>query len=423
LFYVSLLIYPLPDRFSVAHTVEISRSLIDPPTTLLSILAITGSVVFLIFRARKNPLISFSFLFFFLNHLVESSIIPLELVFEHRNYVPSMMFFLPFALWFNSLLNFRIHQWAIKPFASGLILFIVLFLGYSTYLRNLVWKNPGTLWGDALQKAPDQLRVHHNLGFYYQERGLKQEALSHYQQALRSPVINRKDEPVGTYYQLGKLYGEMREYEKAKSAYKHAISMKPDLAWALVDLASIYDQEGDRTKADEYLARALQVSPSDPSVNLNVGVYYLRARNPEVAIQHLGIALKEKKLQSKSLMYLGIASKQREQYEMSEHQFKESLVLNPKNITPQLHLAEIYIRTGKQKEAKAETKRITDILMTDRNLFLQVIDLIVKEGNRGDVCLSKELLLPLFSRSLEEGPNYEMREEIKKMIEKWMQVR
>jgi tetratricopeptide (TPR) repeat protein len=213
------------------------------------------------------------------------------------------------------------------------------------------------------------------------------------------------------------------EYEKAKSAYKQAISMKPDLSSALVNLASIYDQEGDRAMADDYLMKAAEAGPNDPFVNLNVSVYYLREWNPEAAIHHLAKALEDKRLGSKSLMYLGIASKQRGLYELSEHQFKDSLVLNPMNITLHLHLAEIYIRTGKEKEAEAEAKRITDLLLTDRNLFLQVIDLIVKQGNRGDVCLSKELLLPLFSRTLEDGSNDEMRAEMKKMVEELIGIR
>jgi Tfp pilus assembly protein PilF len=423
LFYVSLLIYPVPHRFSVAHTVETSSSLIDPISTLLSILAITGSVVFLILRARKNPLISFSFLFFLLNHLVESSVFPLELVFEHRNYVHSMMFFLPFALWFNALLNLRVGRLAVKYLVLGLTVSVLVFFGYSTHLRNLVWKNPGTLWTDALQKAPDQLRVHHNLAMYYHDSGFKTEALFHYLQALRSPVIHRKDEPVGAYYQLGKLYGEMGEYEKAKSAYKQAIFMKPDLAWALVGLASVYDQQGDRTTANEYLTKALKVGPGDPSVNLNVGLYYLRARNPEAAIRHLAIALKDKNLESKSLMYLGIASKERGQYAVSENQFKRSLVLNPKNITPHLHLAEIYIRTGRETEARMEVERIISLVVRDRNLLWEVVNLIVTEGDRGDVDLSEELLLPFIARALEDTPNGPMREEIKKIMEKRTEIR
>jgi Tfp pilus assembly protein PilF len=286
-----------------------------------------------------------------------------------------------------------------------------------------VWKNPGTLWTDALREAPDQLRVHHNLAMYYHDRGFKTEALFHYLQALRSPVIHRNDEPVGAYYQLGKLYGEMGDYQKAKSAYSQAVSMKPDLACALVDLASIYDKEGDRTTANEYLAEALKIGPDDPTVNLNVGLYYLRAWNPEAAIHHLTEALKEKKLGSKSLMYLGIASEQRGQYEVSENQFKNSLSLNPKNITPHLHLAEIYIRTGRKAEAGMEVERIITLLTRDRNLFVQVMDLIVKDGNRGDVFLSKDLLLPWFAQALEDESHHEMREEIKKIMEKRTEIR
>jgi Tfp pilus assembly protein PilF len=190
-----------------------------------------------------------------------------------------------------------------------------------------------------------------------------------------------------------------------------------------VGLASVYDQEGDRTTANEYLANALKVDPGDPSVNLNVGLYYLRARNPEAAIRHLAIALKDKNLESKSLMYLGIASKERGQYAVSENQFKRSLVLNPKNITPHLHLAEIYIRTGRETEARMEVERIISLVVRDRNLLGEVVNLIVTEGDRGDVDLSEELLLPFIARALEDTPNGPMREEIKKIMEKRTEIR
>jgi len=72
LFYISLLIYPVPWRFSVAHSVQISSSLLDPVTTLASILILLLGLIFLLFLAKKRPLVSFSFLFFFANHLIES---------------------------------------------------------------------------------------------------------------------------------------------------------------------------------------------------------------------------------------------------------------------------------------------------------------------------------------------------------------
>ena len=70
------------DDFTVSH------SLLDPPTTLPSLLLILGLLVLAWSWRRRNPLLSFGILWFFAGHLLESTILPLELVFEHRNYLP-----------------------------------------------------------------------------------------------------------------------------------------------------------------------------------------------------------------------------------------------------------------------------------------------------------------------------------------------
>ena len=76
LFYISLLLYPLGSRLTMDHDIQISRSLIDPWSTLPAILIIVFSIGYALWIARKKPLLSFCILFFFLNHLIEGSIIP-----------------------------------------------------------------------------------------------------------------------------------------------------------------------------------------------------------------------------------------------------------------------------------------------------------------------------------------------------------
>ncbi len=155
LFYISLLIYPVPWRFSVAHSVQISSSLFDPVTTLASILILLLGLIFLLFFAKKRPLVSFSFLFFFANHLIESTLLPLELVFEHRNYVPSMLFFLPVALAIFHPLWRGTNQVRERHYVvSASLVLVIIGIAYSTFLRNIDWKTPETLWMNALQKAP-----------------------------------------------------------------------------------------------------------------------------------------------------------------------------------------------------------------------------------------------------------------------------
>ena len=95
IFYVSLLLYPIPSRLTFLHDIEFSRSLLEPWTTLPAMLAVGLFCLAAVVMARRKPLLSTCILFFFLNHLIEGTIIPLELIFEHRNYIPSMLFFVP----------------------------------------------------------------------------------------------------------------------------------------------------------------------------------------------------------------------------------------------------------------------------------------------------------------------------------------
>jgi tetratricopeptide (TPR) repeat protein len=69
--------------------IALSKGLLTPPSTLPSLIFLT-SLIWLGLKLRKtNPVASFGILFFFSSHLMESTIIPLELMFEHRNYLGS----------------------------------------------------------------------------------------------------------------------------------------------------------------------------------------------------------------------------------------------------------------------------------------------------------------------------------------------
>jgi hypothetical protein len=88
--YITLLILPLPGRLNLEHEVPISRSLFSPFTTLLSLLVLLALVALGFYLARRRPLISFFIFWFFIQLAIESSFVPLELMFEHRLYLPSV---------------------------------------------------------------------------------------------------------------------------------------------------------------------------------------------------------------------------------------------------------------------------------------------------------------------------------------------
>lgn len=66
----------------------ISRGWLDPATTLPCWLLLLAALAVALWRRKKNPWLAFGVLWFFAGHLTESTVFPLELYFEHRNYVP-----------------------------------------------------------------------------------------------------------------------------------------------------------------------------------------------------------------------------------------------------------------------------------------------------------------------------------------------
>ncbi|MGO8987815.1 MAG: hypothetical protein ACLQGU_17925 [bacterium] len=113
LYYLTLLVFPLPSRLNLDYDFPISKTILDPPTTLISILIIAGLIGYSIWTAKKRPVLSFCILWYFGNLVIESSIFPLEMVYEHRLYLPSVG---PFVL-FSLLVVRGIEQWKYKlPF-------------------------------------------------------------------------------------------------------------------------------------------------------------------------------------------------------------------------------------------------------------------------------------------------------------------
>ena len=147
-FYMSLLLFPLPSRLNLIHQFQISNSLLDPVTTLISIMFIFGLIVLAFYIAHTQRIFSFCILWVFINLAIESSIIALELIFEHRLYLPMVGF--AFTV---SWLLYRFYSK--RPLLIiGISIAVIAALSIGTYARNGVYENPVIFWSDVLSKNP-----------------------------------------------------------------------------------------------------------------------------------------------------------------------------------------------------------------------------------------------------------------------------
>jgi len=154
---------PRPNALSLYHDdIAISRGLLDPPSTLFSIALLVAGFVTAIGVRRKQPLVAVGILWFLGAHLLTASVIPLEPVFEHRNYFASVGALLAAASAVASILGGR-SRIALVAVSGGAL---TLFAGV-TLVRALEWGNPVSLAIAESRKNPDSPRATYELGRTY----------------------------------------------------------------------------------------------------------------------------------------------------------------------------------------------------------------------------------------------------------------
>lgn len=88
-FYLGLIVLPRLEAFGLYHDdIALSTGLLMPWSTLPALLGLAG-LVWVVWRTRKRaPLLTFGIAWFLIGHSLESTVLPLEIAHEHRNYVP-----------------------------------------------------------------------------------------------------------------------------------------------------------------------------------------------------------------------------------------------------------------------------------------------------------------------------------------------
>lgn len=187
--YIYLILLPNISMLGLYHDdILISKSLFDPATTAISILALLAIVGTAYKWRLKHPVIAFGIGFFLIGHSLESTIFPLEIAYEHRNYLPSLGILFILAYYVLAVdaptISFRTRL----TFMSFLVL---VMLGVTT-LRAYEWKDPFQMRLLEVQRHPQSARAHAGIASVYDNMPGSSDAefadfyfkaVHHYQQA------------------------------------------------------------------------------------------------------------------------------------------------------------------------------------------------------------------------------------------------
>lgn len=221
-------------------------------------------------RFTLYPLIAFGILWFFITISVESSFIPImDVIFEHRVYLPSAGAFIALAAAvFGMARKIERSRMPVEIVFISLAVIIVT-LSAVTYARNSVWKDGATLWEDVIKKAPGNARAHNNLGFIYYGKGMLDRAMEQFTTALRL-----RPEYPDARVNLGIAYNAKGMSDQAIEQYMRVLSVNPNDADAHNNLGIAYVSKGMIDQGLTHYQIALKINPDYPEAYNNIGVVY-----------------------------------------------------------------------------------------------------------------------------------------------------
>jgi Flp pilus assembly protein TadD len=266
LFHVSQILWPLPGRFSLEHDFRVSRALLDPGSTLASILALLawcGAGLAALLRARSRVL-GFFMLWLPVTLAVESSVIALEMMFEHRMYLPSAGLAGLLALALAGIMRRgRPAQFAV----AGLGALLVAGLVSATQARVAVWREPLTLFADVVQKAPSSGRAWAHYGDALYRAGRSAEA----ERALRR-ALELDAQQWGGYEKLGLIHMDRDELREAERLLRQAVRVSAGYHSTLNHLAEVLLRVERGEEARALFARAAEAAPWEPEYRWNLAI-------------------------------------------------------------------------------------------------------------------------------------------------------
>jgi tetratricopeptide (TPR) repeat protein len=215
----------------------------------------------------SSRLIAFGILWFFITLSLESSIIPLYPIYEHRLYLPSAGLIIALVSAFFVMSG---RSESMRKGAAVFLIVLTVIFACVTHARNSVWESDVGLWEDVVRKSPLKARGHYNLGKAYHEKGLVDESMEQY----RTAILLRPNH-VDAYNNLGLIYFKRGLTNKAIGLFRIALEMDPAHADLHYNLGIALKSSGRTDEALRHTQRAVVLKPDNYEAHFNLGMLYL----------------------------------------------------------------------------------------------------------------------------------------------------
>jgi tetratricopeptide (TPR) repeat protein len=293
-----------------------------------------------------------------------------------------------------------------RPIWAAAAACVLVVLIVSGRLQACYWRDSETLWTHTLACDGRNLAAHNNLGILLAQRGQLDEAIAHYQRALR---IN--PHYVDAHMNLGVVLAKRGRLDEAIAQCQRAVEIAPDDAqghnnlglilagrgrldeaiaqyqWALQispDLVKTHDNLGlalaDRGRLDEAIAQyqqALEIQPDDAEAHNNLGLALKKNGRLGEAIAHYQRALEINPDYADAHNNLGTALARRGRTDEAMAHFRKAVEIKPDYMEARANLGAMLASQGRMDEAKEQYEKAL-VLARQQNKTAQAEQLTVR---------------------------------------------
>jgi tetratricopeptide (TPR) repeat protein len=323
-FYLSLIILPLPGRLSLLHHITKSTSPFSPVTTIFSIILILGLFAIAILRIKKSPYFSFALLWFFITMSVEA-ILPIEMVYEHRIYMPGIFLMGAAVSYVTDRFYGKNRQVLISAFCV-----IIIILGGLTSVRGKAWESDLSIWSDVVQKFPEEIRE--SIGKISKHDGMNENDIAEYYLTLEPKVRSKwatfSSNVAIAYNNLGSAYTKQGQYKLAVRSYFLSIEYTYNRHLPYYNLGAVYFEQGDYKRAARSYQKAVDYAPNDLDTCLKLSDACYMSNDYDNAIKALENVIRLDPDLPIAYVILGNIYKNRKRFNLAEQNLFKAIELD-----------------------------------------------------------------------------------------------